>query len=148
VLSVRPDGRVLLSAGSTANGIAIIILINLSGDDALIVLWNLDTSEILQEISCPYTGFVTAACWITTMRSETNAFAFGCADGSIHVYALDKGEVSHFMLLYVIWIYALCSPTVLFHSIGLVMDPSKTLRSNTHTADSHQWPKAPYRCGL
>jgi len=96
VLSIHPDGRVLLSAGSATSRTAIIILIASLGDDALVVLWNLETGEILQEISCSYMGFVTAACWITTMRNEVKAFAFGCVDGSIHVYALDRGDVSCF----------------------------------------------------
>jgi WD40 repeat protein len=140
VLLIHPDGRVLLSAGSATSCTAIIILIVSLGDDALVVLWNLETGEILQEISCPHTGFVTAACWITTMRSEAKAFAFGCADGSIHIYTLDRGDVSSFYtsICYLDLQYVLHSHTVLFHLTGLMMVLSKTLHLNTHTGDSQQ----------
>jgi hypothetical protein len=47
----------------------------------------------LQEISCPYNGFVTAGCWLPAVRGIAKAFAVGCADGSIHIYVLDQEEV-------------------------------------------------------
>ena len=53
----------------------------------------METGELLQEISCPYNGFVTAGCWLPAVRGAAKAFAVGCADGSIHIYVHDQEEV-------------------------------------------------------
>lgn len=64
------------------------------GDDALVVVWNLDTGTHLQDISCPFNGPITAAVWLPSAQGSATAFSFGCADGSIHAYVQHHNQVS------------------------------------------------------
>lgn len=62
--------------------------------DGLLVLWDISVNDPLQEISCIFNGPITVAAWIPTERGNASAFAFGCADGSIHIYAQLAREVN------------------------------------------------------
>jgi hypothetical protein len=64
------------------------------GDDALVVIWDLDSGTRLQDISCPFNGPITVAAWLPTVQGSATVFAFGCADGSIHVYVQHPHQVS------------------------------------------------------
>jgi hypothetical protein len=63
------------------------------GDDARLAVWNLLTGEFMQEFMCRFNGAIGAICWISVEPNEAS-FAFGCADGSLHVYRQEKGSVS------------------------------------------------------
>ena len=57
-----------------------------TGDDALVVVWNLQTGESIQVVSCAFNGAVSAIAWIKTEDTDELSFVFGCADGSLHIY--------------------------------------------------------------
>ena len=63
------------------------------GDDAELVVWNLSTGEMMQTIPCPFFGAVGAIVWLPAMSVLSHGFAFGCADGSIHIYTRDDTTV-------------------------------------------------------
>jgi hypothetical protein len=65
-----------------------------SGDDGLVVLWNLKTGETLQEISCAFHGPVSALAWVGFGEDKDESFIFGCADGSLHLYRRTDPKVS------------------------------------------------------
>lgn len=69
-VALSPDGDRLLSGG----------------DDADIVVWNILTGEKVQVIRCAFHGPIGALVWIPELPGLAPGFAFGCADGSIHVY--------------------------------------------------------------
>ncbi|KAI0948070.1 hypothetical protein AcW1_009672 [Taiwanofungus camphoratus] len=70
-ISVSPDGSLLLS----------------DGDDALLVIWNLQSGEKLQEIQCLFHEPISAIVWIELGHGKNQlAFVFGCADGTLHIY--------------------------------------------------------------
>lgn len=61
----------------------------------MIILWNMDTGQQLQEIWSPTSGPIMAAGWIHSGQNGCKAFAFSCYDGSIHVYAQLTSEVGY-----------------------------------------------------
>lgn len=63
----------------------------------MVVLWDLETGVQLQEISCTFNGPITVAVWLPAVQGSATAFAFGCADGSIHVYVQHPQQVSLFV---------------------------------------------------
>lgn len=69
------------------------------GDDALVVLWDLETGAHLQDISCPFNGPITVTIWLPAAQGSATAFAFGCADGSIHIYVQQLHHVSPLVTL-------------------------------------------------
>ena len=69
-------------------------MLQFTGDDALLVLWNADTGEQIQEISCPFNGPITSIVWLPMQQGAAQAFAFGCSDGSLQVYAQINQQVS------------------------------------------------------
>jgi len=110
------------------------------GDDALVVLWDLDTGAKLQDISSPFNGPITAVVWLPTAQGSATAFAFGCADGSIHVYVQQPHQVSSFEVL---------AAELTFHTIRKItrshplpvptVDPLKISLSNSLTAGLLAW---------
>ncbi|KLO05670.1 WD40 repeat-like protein, partial [Schizopora paradoxa] len=54
-------------------------------DDACFIVWNIKTGEIVMKIDVPFNGAIGAAVWLTFDEGKMG-FAFGCADGSIHIY--------------------------------------------------------------
>jgi WD40 repeat protein len=65
-------------------------------DDGLVVIWDLQTGKLLQEVHVPFNGPIVTCCWIPVEQGDGEAFAFGCADGSLHVYTRNAPEVSRF----------------------------------------------------
>lgn len=65
-----------------------------SGEDGLLAIWNLDSGELLQAVTCVFNGPVTSVIWITPSNEDDQAFAFGCADGTIHIYSQPDADVS------------------------------------------------------
>ena len=125
------------------------LLTLLAADDATIVLWNLDTRELLQEILFGFHGPVTVACWIHAVCGSAKAFAFGCADGSIHMYALDHEGVSSVVCMTMPRQMCAYSPSTTPHlSEELMKDLSKMLRLNPCTGDSQMLGEALCRFGL
>jgi len=51
------------------------------------------TGEKMQIISTPFHGPIGAVVWIPHNPGISSGFAFGCADGSIHVYQLPESSV-------------------------------------------------------
>jgi WD40 repeat protein len=56
-----------------------------TGDDTQVVVWNLQTGEKVQIVSCAFHGPIGAVAWINT-DGKCSGFVFGCADGSLHLY--------------------------------------------------------------
>ena len=52
----------------------------------------------MQAISCPFFGTVSAIIWLPGISGLNHRFAFGCADGSIHIYMRDDTAVCHIQL--------------------------------------------------
>ncbi|KIM72519.1 hypothetical protein PILCRDRAFT_81788, partial [Piloderma croceum F 1598] len=69
-VALKPEGDRLLSGG----------------DDADVVVWDIWTGEKVQVISCAFNGPIGVLVWIPELPGLAPGFAFGCADGSIHVY--------------------------------------------------------------
>ena len=76
-----------------------LIFFTIPGDDAELVVWNLSTGEMMQTILCPFFGSVSAIVWLPAMPGLGHGFAFGCADGSIHIYTHDDTTVGLVMFL-------------------------------------------------
>jgi WD40 repeat protein len=95
-MCINPDGRTLTSCGNYLHPPWLMKrLIKLAlGDDALVVLWDLETGAQLQDISCPFNGPITVAVWLPAAQGTATAFAFACADGSIHIYVQHPCQVS------------------------------------------------------
>ncbi|KAH9928230.1 WD40-repeat-containing domain protein [Amylocystis lapponica] len=72
-LTPSQDGTVLLSGG----------------DDAILRIWNLESGELMQEMSCYFHGPIGAITWVDLGEGLDKAFVFGCGDGTLHVYARD-----------------------------------------------------------
>ena len=49
----------------------------------------------MQAISCSYFGFIGAIVWLPVMPGSGHGFAFGCSDGSVHIYMRDDATVRH-----------------------------------------------------
>jgi hypothetical protein len=67
------------------------------GDDAEIVIWDLLTGEKVQVLSCAFSGPVGALVWIPETPGLAPGFAFGCADGSIHIYRRVEASVRDYI---------------------------------------------------
>ena len=65
----------------------------LLGNNIQAIIWNLSTGEKTQAISCAFNGAVEAAVWFPSTLALRHGFAFGCADGSVHIYIPDKATV-------------------------------------------------------
>ena len=63
------------------------------GDDAELVVCNLSTGEMMQVIHCACFGAVGAIVWLPKVADLSHGFAFGCADGSVHIYTRDDDTV-------------------------------------------------------
>jgi WD40 repeat protein len=66
---------------------------DLTGDDGDIVLWDILAGEKVQVISCAFHGPIGALVWFPEQPGLVPGFAFGCADGSLHVYQCVKPSV-------------------------------------------------------
>ena len=55
--------------------------------------------EKLQVVACPFHGPVGALVWIPEQPGLTPGFAFGCADGSIHLYRRVELSVREHVIL-------------------------------------------------
>jgi WD40 repeat protein len=86
-IALSPEGDRLLSGGkSKLLTFGVTPTDDLTGDDADIVIWDILTGEKVQVISCAFHGPIGALTWIPELSSLVPGFAFGCANGSIHVY--------------------------------------------------------------
>ncbi|KZP09271.1 WD40 repeat-like protein [Athelia psychrophila] len=65
-LAINPDGINLLSGCN----------------DGQLMIWNILSGERIQDIDCAFNGHVSCLVWADTRE----LFAFGCADGSVHLY--------------------------------------------------------------
>lgn len=74
-------------------------LIICTGDDADIVVWDILTGEKVQVIRCAFHGPIGALAWIPQKSGLALEFAFGCADGSIHLYQRVGSSVCDRILL-------------------------------------------------
>ncbi|KAG1717326.1 WD40-repeat-containing domain protein, partial [Suillus occidentalis] len=70
VLAVSRHGALLLSGGN----------------DSRIVVWNLVSGEMIQEIFTPAAGYISAITWMDVDDGGETTFAFGASDGNIQVY--------------------------------------------------------------
>lgn len=69
-----------------------------TADDAFLMVWNVETGEKMQEISCVFHGPVISICWIDVGKGDNLAFVFGCADGNLHLYHQSDTEVRFSLL--------------------------------------------------
>ena len=97
-LSVSADGTTLLSGGKhlIIAGESSSAQVTFLDDDGLVVVWDLRTGSLLQEVHVPFNGPIVTCRWIPIEQGDSEAFAFGCADGSLHVYARTAPDVSRF----------------------------------------------------
>ncbi|KIK76610.1 hypothetical protein PAXRUDRAFT_169373, partial [Paxillus rubicundulus Ve08.2h10] len=51
-----------------------------------IVIWNLASGEMMQEISVLSAGFISCLAWVKLSDENEDAFVFGVSDGNIHLY--------------------------------------------------------------
>lgn len=97
-IAINPECDRLLSGGTRSAkwlpGSTLLIFLTIPGDDAELVVWNLSTGEMMQTIRCPFFGAISAIVWLPAMPGLGHGFAFGCADGSIHIYTRDDTIVS------------------------------------------------------
>ena len=75
-------------------GSTLLIFLTIPGDDAELVVWNLLIGKMMQTIHCPFFSAISAIVWLPAMPGLGHGFAFGCADGSIHIYTHDNTIVS------------------------------------------------------
>ena len=59
---------------------------SVAGNDSRIVIWNLSSGEMLQEICTPSAGFISCLAWIKLADRDEDSFVFGASDGNIHLY--------------------------------------------------------------
>ncbi|EDR07738.1 uncharacterized protein LACBIDRAFT_298240 [Laccaria bicolor S238N-H82] len=66
----------------------------LSGDDGLLLIWNILNRSLEQTISVTFNGPVSAAFWtpISPNRPSTT-FTFGCADGTMFAYHQTQEDI-------------------------------------------------------
>ena len=57
-----------------------------TGNDSRIVIWNLSSGEMLQEICTPSAGFISCLAWIKLADRDEDSFVFGASGGNIHLY--------------------------------------------------------------
>ncbi|KIK74738.1 hypothetical protein PAXRUDRAFT_19590 [Paxillus rubicundulus Ve08.2h10] len=69
-LAISPQGFMLLSGGN----------------DHCIVIWNLSSGEMIQDICVPSAGFISCLSWIKADDRDESAFIFGASDGNLHLY--------------------------------------------------------------
>ncbi|KAH9910273.1 WD40-repeat-containing domain protein, partial [Fomitopsis serialis] len=67
---LRSDGQVLLTGGG----------------DAKLMIWNVVTGELQQEICDVFHGAIGSVCWVDFEGRGDDGFAYGCSNGTIHVY--------------------------------------------------------------
>jgi WD40 repeat protein len=63
------------------------------GEDAAVRIWDIATSRCLQEIKRPMHGAISCFSWVSRHQEDSQAFCFGTADGSIHLFAQQSKEV-------------------------------------------------------
>ncbi|EPS92865.1 hypothetical protein FOMPIDRAFT_1137213, partial [Fomitopsis schrenkii] len=56
------------------------------GGDARVCVWNVSTGELQQEIKETFHGHVQCICWVEFEGHKDDGFAFGSANGTLHVY--------------------------------------------------------------
>jgi len=92
-VTLNPNGDRLISGGRVNSLTHLCGLSWLSGDDSHIVVWNAMTGEKMQVISCVFHGPIRSLVWITQRPGLSPGFAFGCANGSIHIYQCPESSV-------------------------------------------------------
>ncbi|KIK73991.1 hypothetical protein PAXRUDRAFT_176947, partial [Paxillus rubicundulus Ve08.2h10] len=60
------------------------------GNNSRIVIWNLSSGEMMQEISVPSAGFISCLACVKLSDENKDAFVFGASDGNIHLYEQRK----------------------------------------------------------
>jgi WD40 repeat protein len=56
------------------------------GNDSRVVVWNLASGEMIQEISAPSAGYISTIIWMDFDDRGETTFAFGASDGNIQIY--------------------------------------------------------------
>ncbi|KAG2049755.1 WD40 repeat-like protein [Suillus hirtellus] len=70
VLAVSAQGTLLLTGGN----------------DGRVVVWNLTSGEMIQEINVPTVGYISTISWTDIDDRGETMFAFGASDGNIQLY--------------------------------------------------------------
>jgi WD40 repeat protein len=77
----------LLSGGKPYALALLLALISiLSGNDNRVVVWNLSSGEMIQELCVPSAGFISMLTWIKVDDRDESAFVFGASEGNIYLY--------------------------------------------------------------
>jgi WD40 repeat protein len=100
-VALNSDGDRLLSGGKSISLFSEHLPVphGCTGDDADVVVWDTLTGEKVQVIHCAFHGPIGALVWVPQKPSLASGFAFGCADGSIHLYKRVESSVSDRVLL-------------------------------------------------
>lgn len=70
------------------------------GNDGQLMIWNILSGERIQDIDCAFNGHVSCLVWADTRE----LFAFGCADGSVHLYNWSEAKVNAHSFTYIPYI--------------------------------------------
>ena len=102
-IAINPECNRLLSGGKRSAkwlpGITLLTFSTIPGDDAELIVWNLSIGEMMQNIWCPFFGAISAIVCLPAMPRLGHGFAFGCANGSIHIYTCNDTLVSFALFL-------------------------------------------------
>jgi len=90
------------------------------GDDAQVIIWNLHSGELMQQFFCYFNGYVALSVWVNFGEQNDIGFAFGCADGSLHIYQQDKQTVQ------ILKSFCLDELTICFQGLFAFVDVSGT----------------------
>jgi WD40 repeat protein len=112
--------------------------LNVPGEDGFVYIWNVSTGLLKQNLSCVFHGPITAMAWIDEGENHAQAFAFGCADGSIHIYRRTGQEVSLSYAAHKTGLTMNCFSRITFsHQSQMHSNPKfKTWLSSLTTAES------------
>lgn len=121
-----------------------------TGDDGLLVVWDLQFGQEAQVISVVFNGPVCTAVWASPADHPTTMFAFGCCDGTLFVYHQPMPEVSqpysvpsHSLKLTLTNSLSTNTPPALMH----MKAGSKMLRMTRNKADLQLQEMDVSRCG-
>ena len=106
------------------------------GADGRIIVWSTMSGDMQQEILDAFHGSITAVCWLDFDDKKDDGFAYGCVNGTIHVYRFSPERVSRLFYM----------RHVIEGSAGAVCLRFDRRRTQWKDGSRHsvQWPTPPY----
>jgi len=69
------------------------------GNNSQVVVWNLASGKIIQELCVPLASFMSCLTWIKLLNGGENMFRFGASDENIHLYKCCKNALFCFFII-------------------------------------------------